>query len=687
MTSPLAAFQHALAKAVVQSQGLEEDPALLTEIQKQMRIPAPEHGDLSMPCFALAKRRGQGAGEAANIAQEVAKALGDDDRWAHAQAAGPYVNVRYAPKLLAETVVPMARERGFGNSKAGRGKTVVIDFSSPNIAKPLAFHHIRSTVIGAAIGRLHAAHGWDVVGINYLGDWGKQFGLLATGFQRYGDPAKRSDAKHLVEVYVKANRDADIGGRKGTIAKPAKVEALLQEHATLTAELAAGPDKKKSKKLKSTERKLFDEKGYNTQDLRKSDEAQAWMKGVRQGEAQTEWFAALKTAAEQAQAELPQAQAYDEEARAFFKRMEDGDDKALAEWTEFRETSIAEFRRVYTRMGVRFTYDDGGESTYNDRLEQTVEMVRQKPGTEMSDGAEVVNRSVKVKASDKPILLKTSSGTTLYITRDIAAAMDRKARFNFDRSLYVVAADQALHFRELFATLKAMGHDWSDDCAHVDFGRVHGMATRLGKIVFLDEVLGQAVAKAREKCAESEKIDKSRLDETAEAIGIGAVVFGDLQALRQSDYEFNIDEALKFTGHTAPYVQFSHARTCSIIKKGGGVPQEADPSLLTLEEERQVLVALARYPDAVLEACDAQKELKNRFQPKIIAEAVIELAQTTASYLTAGNKDRSKRVLLGADDHPQAEAVRAARLHLVDAVRNTIRHGLELLGVQAPEAM
>lgn len=463
-------------------------------------------------------------------------------------------------------------------------------------------------------------------------------------------------------MYVKANQEADVAGLKEAIAAPAEARRLLTPllEQRRALESARDPDAKKKaeKSVKSLERKLREKRALETD----ADPV----------EAIEAWIAELEDRARTAEAALPLAEERDREARLFVRRLEEGEDTALVEWREFRETSIREFERVYARMGIEFTAFEG-ESRYSQALERTVERVRQKPGTRISEGAEVVD--LPYKDNEPPVLLKTRDGSTLYLTRDIAAAIDRFERFSFDRSLYVVAHDQSLHFAQLFRTLGAMGFDWAERCRHVPFGRVHGMRTRLGNVVFLDEVLDEAVNNARRICETSEKIDQSRLDDTVEAIGVGAIVFGDLRNLRQSDYTFRWEDVLSFDGYTAPYVQFSHARASSIIKKGGGVPERADVDLLALDEERAVITALAGYPDVVALACES-------FEPSILTRALFDLAQTTAHYLTSGKNDRSKRVLLE-DNGP----LRAARLQLIDAVRNTLAHGLSVLGVRVPEAM
>jgi arginyl-tRNA synthetase len=636
MPSPLAPFRRALAEGALSALGLE-GPGL----EAQIRVPEAGRGDLALPCFDLARRAKLAPPEAA---KKVAEALAKDARWQKVEAVGPYVNVVLALAPLTEAVVPAARAPGYGTDDAGAGQNVVIDFSSPNIAKPLAFHHIRSTVIGAAVGRLHAARGWTVVGVNYLGDWGKQFGLLATGFKRFGDPARRGNAKHLVEVYVRANKEADVEGLRAQIRAPDEARAAMKELEVARAALAAADEKGKKKaeaRVKSLEKRT------------------------------TLSLDALEDKARAAQAALPEAEARDREARLYLKKMEEGDPASLAEWREFRETSIKDFEKVYARMGVSF-HGYEGESRYTPVLEETVRRVAEKPGVKESDGALIVD--MKYDAGEPPVLLKTKDGTTLYMTRDIAAAMDRHARFEFGRSLYVIAQDQALHVAQLKKTLEAMGFDWAKKMTHVAFGRVHGMSTRAGNIVFLDEVLDEAVAKAREICAQSDALDPARLDETVEAIGVGAVVFGDLRNLRMTDYTFKLEEVINFEGLTGPYVQYTHARLASIARKAGGVPEAADLSKLVLDEERAVMLALARFPDAIAEACDA-------FEPSILTRAVLDLAQATSHYLTSGNQDRKKRVIV------EDRELQGARLHLVDAVQRALATGLQILGLRAPDAM
>ncbi len=651
MASPYAKLRHALVVSAAKAVGLSGDE-LTAALVSQVRVPEMGRGDLALPCFDLAKRVKLAPPEAA---RRIAGVLQEEAIYERVDAVGPYINVIVTARHLAESIVPAARTPGYGRDEAGAGKTVVLDFSSPNIAKPLAFHHIRSTVIGAALGRLHAARGWRVIALNYLGDWGKQFGLLASAWKRLGDPARRGDAKHLVEVYVEANREADVERHRAAIAAPVEARTLLEQLTAARHELAAASDVAARKKLESKVKGL----------QRKAPEGSE--------AAVATYLAGLDGQARAATEELPAAEARDREARLYLKRMEEGDVEALAEWREFRETSIADFLRIYSRMGIEF-FALEGESRYSDVLAATIARVAEKPGVRRDDGALVVD--LPEEPGQPPVLLETRDGTTLYVTRDIAAAIDRHQRFAFERSLYVIAQDQALHVSQLKKTLSAMGLSFADKMTHVAFGRIHGMSTRRGNVVFLDEVLDEAVAKARELCEASEALDATRTAETAETIGVGAIVFGDLKNLRASDYTFKLEDIINFDGHTGPYVQFTHARLASILRKSEGIPrQEAvDIGLLGTPEERAVMLALARFPDAVADACEA-------FEPSLLTRCVLEVAQCTSSWLSSGNQDRSKRVLV--DDL----ALRGARLHLVSAVHSTLAAGLALLGVRAPDAM
>jgi arginyl-tRNA synthetase len=570
-TSVLSRYRSAFAEAIAQALGVPP-----SEIEPLIKPAEPPHGDLSFATFPLAKAQKKAPPAIAAAVAPAVKVPGLE-----VVATGPYVNARLATLPFSAEVIDLARKEGprYGSGEEGRGKTVVIDYSSPNIAKPIAFHHIRSTVIGHCLANLYRALGWRVEGINYLGDWGKQFGLVAVGFQEYGDPARRKEMAHLIDVYVKAN-------------KRAKEEP-----------------------------------------------------------------------------------AFDERAREFFRRMEANDAEALALWKQFRDTSIVEFERIYARLGIHYEHIEG-ESRYQGKMEPVIAEISQKVGTKESQGALVVD--LPYAEGEPPVMLKKNDGSTLYATRDLAAAIDRYERFQFDKALYVVAKDQQLHFKQFFLVLEKMGKPWANRLVHTYFGRVQGMSTRKGEVVMLDDVLDQAKALAQAKVQENlaeGRIQTEDPEALSEQIGLGSIVFGDLKHKRTSDYAFDWDEVISFEGHTGPYLQYAHARTCNVLRKGGGAPSSYDAALLTLPEEQALLRVIARLPDVVREAAE-------QYEPSLVARLLLDVAAAFSRYFTLGNQERDKRILVEGN-----AALSAARLALTDATRITLASGLTLLGIPTPENM
>ena len=574
-----ARYKQAFTEALARALGVD-----VQQVADQVKPAEPAHGDLSFATFPLAK-----AQKKAPPAIATALARGVSVEGLEVVAAGPYVNARFNVAPFSGEVIEAVRSAGerYGASDTGAGKSVAIDYSSPNIAKPIAFHHIRSTVIGHALANLYRSQGYRVDGINYLGDWGKQFGLVAVGFQEYGVPERRGDMAHLVEVYVKANARAETD-------KP-----------------------------------------------------------------------------------------FDERAREFFRKMEEGDPEALRLWKEFRDTSLQDFARIYRRLGVQHEHVEG-ESRYQGKMDAVIEEIRRTVGVKESQGALIVD--MPYADGEPPVLLKKNDGSTLYATRDLAAAIDRYQRFHFHRSLYVVASQQALHFKQLFAVLRRMGKEWVDRCTHVSFGLVKGMSTRRGSVVLLDDVLEEAKNRALEKVNENVaagKIQTSEPELLAEQIGLGAVVFGDLKNRRIVDYTFDWEEVLSFEGHTGPYLQYAHARACNILRKAGAQFELSraaelggfDAALLALPEEQALVRVLARLPAAIEEAVEQN-------EPSIVSRHMLDVAAAFSRWYTLGNQDRDKRVLMEGQD-----ALRAARLALTDAVRLTLRSGLSLLGIATPDTM
>lgn len=527
-------------------------------------------GDIAFPCYGLAKEWRKAP---ASIATELATRLDLASPLAGATAVGPYVNLRLdrpaAGKLLLEHV--LAKPDAWGGSGEGEGRTVCIDFCSPNVARPLHLGHLRSTVIGKALSRLYTALGYQVVRINFLGDWGTQFGKLIVGWKRWGDPGRVKDdpIAELVRVYVKFHAEA-------------------------------------------------------------------------------------KT-----------APALEAEGRAWFRRLEAGDREARALWEWIREQSLAGFAKTLAVLDVEFD-SYAGEAFYHDKNQAVVDLLEARGLLVESEGAKVVELE-----GMPPCLLLKSDGATLYETRDIAAAMHRQATYRPARSLYVVDSGQSLHFRQVFAVIERLGEPWAGNLEHVGFGvmRVGGkrLRTRAGEVVYLDDVLAQAIALAREEL-ELRSPGMDGAEEIARSIGVGAVIFNDLKQHRLHDIDFDPDEAISFDGETGPYVQYAHARCRNVLRRAGlaagEVEAPADP-VLAGEPEWALLSAMAAFPAAVQTAV-------RRNEPHVLARVLLDTAKALSRFyhdcpvLKAG------------------EGARQARLALVAATAVTLRRGLWMLGLEAP---
>ena len=551
-------------------------------------------GDLALPCFQLAKLKGV---PPPAMAGELAGVLGAAG--IAAVAAGPFCNVTFAAAAVAEALLPALATGGAAalRSTVGAGQRVCIDFSSPNIAKHLAFHHIRSTMIGNALAHCYSAAGWDVKRINFIGDWGTAFGRLIAGWKREGLSlaqlqAAEDQVTFLNDLYVR-------------ISNAAKADPVVEE-----------------------------------------------------------------------------------EARQWSKALEDGNPEARDLWQIFKDASLKEFERVYGLLGVRFD-SWKGEAYYEDKMGPLLAELESKGLTSQDQGATVVDlpkllNTEKTKTWKKPALIKRADGGTLYATRDLTACDDRFREFAFARSLYVVDLGQSLHFQEWFAVAKLLQRPFADKLRHIGFGVVliwndeesawAKGRTRGGKIMLLREVLDEAVERAAAIVAEKNpELPADERAAIARAVGVGAVVFNDLKNGRTGDVKFKFEEALRFDGETGPYLQFAHARMCSIERKAEH-RQGGDPALLISEAEKQVLLAIARLQGALERAVDTD-------EPSVLAQALLSLASNVASWLTSGNADLTARVLC-AD-----AALAASRLQLVSAARGALGEGLRLLGLVAPERM
>lgn len=532
-------------------------------------------GDTALPCFPMARELKM---PPPKIAASLVEAFDAPASVTKAEAISGYFNIWFDPARVAQEVLPAICRlgHGYGASEEGKGKTICMDYSHPNIAKPFGVGHLRSTVIGHSVKRILEKLGYTTESINHLGDWGTQFGKLIAAYRMWGDEAElnREPIRHLFDLYVRFHKEAE------------------------------------------------------------SDPS------------------------------------LDEEGRREFKKLEDGDAANRDLWQRFRDLSLAEFERVYNRLGVTFD-SDAGEAFYEAHLAPLVQRLQESGVAEVgADGALVI----PVGSDDEPpLLLRKADGATLYATRDIAAAEYRHRTYNFDQCLYIVGSAQALHFKQLFAALKKMGYDWAARMVHVDFGWVKFadtmMSTRKGNVIFLDEVLQEAVEKTRQIITERNP-DLSDPATVAEGVGVGAVVFWMVSVKRQRDVNFEWDEVLSFDGRTGPYVQYTHARICSLLSKWGkDIPTGiSDFSTLSSDEERSLLLQLAEWPRRIRQAAHG-------YEPQVIAHALLEMAQAYNRFY------QNVRIL---DGDPHAAPV---RIVLADCLRSVFSDGLYLLGLAAPERM
>ncbi|MEH7399642.1 arginine--tRNA ligase [Gottfriedia acidiceleris] len=542
----------------------------LTEINSLIEKPHyADQGDLAFPCFQLAKALKKSP---VIIAKEIASLI-NHDLIEKVEANGPYVNCFLNKKLVSKQVIELVLGQGkeYGNQVIGEDKTVAIDCSSPNIAKPFSMGHLRSTMIGNSIAKIAEKNGYKSIKINHLGDWGTQFGKLIVAYKLWGnqDAVKENPIKELLKLYVKFHEEVE-------------KEPQLEE-----------------------------------------------------------------------------------EARSWFKQLEEKNEEALHLWKWFRDESLKEFMLVYDLLGVNFD-SFNGEAFYNDKMERIIELLEQKNLLVESEGADVVELTEKELP---PCLIRKSDGATLYATRDLAAALYRKETYDFDKAVYVVGGEQALHFDQVFTVLKKMGYEWANEMVHVPFGLIlqngKKMSTRKGKIVLLEEVIEEAISLASQNIAEKNPTLKNK-EEVAKMVGVGAIIFQDLKNDRMNNIEFSLDQMLKFEGETGPYVQYSIARTNSILDKASSQALNKQDGLDD-SYSWDIIKHILEFPNKVTRSFE-------QFEPSVIAKYTIDLAQSFNKYY--GNTH-----ILTTDDQLES------RLALIKVVSIVLEEGLRLLGIRAPKEM
>ena len=530
--------------------------------------PAHAHlGDFALPCFQFAKVLRKSP---ALIAEEIVASV-NHPSIRKAEAVNGYVNIFLDRTRITSEILHAIVEQGttYGSSNEGKDGVVTIDLSSPNIAKPFSMGHLRSTVIGNSIALLMEKSGFKAVKINYIGDWGTQFGKLLTAYRKWGteEDVRKAPIETLLTLYIRFHEEAE------------------------------------------------------------------------------------------------QDPSLNDEGRAAFKALEDGDADALALWKWFKEESLSEFQRIYDLLGVEFdSYN--GEAYYNDKMEPIVQELEEKRLLVESDGAQVVDLGEAIP----PCLIRKSDGATLYATRDLTAAIDRKNTYDFVKSIYVVGNEQSLHFTQVKQVLSKMGYAWSDEMQHVPFGLIlqdgKKMSTRKGKIVLLEQVLTEAIELAQRNIAEKNPTLANQ-KEVAEAVGVGAILFSDLKQHRKHDIEFNLETMLQVEGETGPYIQYTNARAHSVLRKAGEVGSFAVNEVNDFEWE--TIKLLEQFPQAV-------KRATEELDPSVIAKYAVDLAQAFNSFY--GNV----KVLTDA-------AHLSYRATLIQSVSIVLTESMRLLGMKAPEEM
>ena len=534
-------------------------------------------GDLAFPCFRLSKALRRSP---VQIAATLSEAL-TDACIESAEAVNGYLNIRISKDYLAASVLPeiLEKKESYGAPSIGQGKMVVLDYSSPNVAKPFHIGHLGTTVIGHSLRKLHEFAGYRCYGINYLGDWGTQFGKLIVAYRKWGsrEAVIEGGIDKLVELYVRINNAIKGDPEKG----------------------------------------------------------------------------------------IPADEALAEESRAEFHKLETGDEENLALWRWFVSISLEEYEKTYRQLGITFdSYK--GESFYTDKMPAEVQKLRDAGLLKIDDGASIVDLS---EYNMPPCLILKRDGSTLYPTRDIAAAVYRKAEYGFDKAIYVTSSQQCLHFAQWFKVVELMGYDWYDQLVHVPYGTVSlngaKLATRTGNVVLLKDLFALAIEKVK-GIMEEKNPDLVGRDDVAEAVGVGAIVFYYLTNNRIKDINFNLEDALSFDGNTGPYVQYTYARACSVLEK---VKDEAldGEMTVTCEEEATLLKVMAQYEERVLTAL-------RDYEPSVITRFILDLAVAFNKFYHAC------RIATEADS-----AKRATRIRLTEATKHVLGSAFSLICLRKTE--
>lgn len=533
--------------------------------------PKTELGDFAFPCFRLAKVYRKAP---QMIAQELKEKIGDADFLSRIEVQGGYLNFFVDKSKFAQHIIENYNAaENYGNSTEGKGQTICIDYSSPNVAKNFHVGHLRTTIIGNSLHKIYKKLGYNVVRINHLGDWGTQFGKLIVAYKKWGskEAVERDGISELMSIYVKFHDEAE-------------------------------------------------------KDPTLNDEARAW-----------------------------------------FTKMEHGDEEALSIWRWFLDISLKEFMRVYDILGMEFdSYN--GESFYNDKMAAVIEELKKKGLITVSDGAQIVDLE---PYNMPPCLITKKDGSSLYATRDISAALYRQKTYHFTKCLYVTGLEQKLHFAQWFKVIELMGYDWYKGLVHIPYGLVSlksgKISTRKGNVLYAEDILNESIQKIRE-IIEEKNPDLPDKETVAKQVGIGAIIFNDLYNQRIKDVIFDWEKLLNFDGETGPYVQYTYARAASVMRKVGEIPATYDYDVLTDEASMALLKEISRYPEVV-------KDASEKYEPFVIARYAVTLAQAFNKFY----HDCQINV--------ENENVKYTRANVVNMTKTILKDALDLLGIACPEQM
>ena len=547
------------------------------ELESYIETPKDsKNGDYAFPCFRLAKELRKAPPVIANEIKEKIEPVEEIEK---IEVAGGYLNFFINKTTLAEEVLrEISKTEQYGKSEIGKEKNIVIDYSAPNIAKPFHIGHLRSTVIGGALYNIYKYLGYNVTGVNHLGDDGTQFGKLIEGYKMWGKEydIEKDPINELTKIYIRIN------------------EACKNDEQIL------------------------------------------------------------------------------ENCRNNFKKLEDGDSYCVELWKKFRELSLQEFQKVYDLLGSKFD-SWNGESFYSDKMPEVIDILQKTGKLVESQGAKIID--LEDKGINTPCIIEKSNGSTTYATRDLAAILYRARTYDFDKALYVTSYEQVLHFKQVFEVAKLLGLDekYTNGLEHVSFGMVllpeGKMSTREGNIIKLEELLNEAISRAKE-IIEQKNPDLENKEEVAKKVGIGAVIFNDMSASRIKDEVFDWNTILNFQGETGPYIQYTYVRTKSVLEKAGYLPKIENVKIDNLSDEYSmaILKLIYNFEDILIQVTD-----KN--EPSMLARYLIELAKAYSSFY---NENK-----IIADD----KDVQDARVYLTYAVSQVLKQGANLLGIEMPEKM